>query len=46
MSLNKVHLVGRAGREPEVKYFDSGKMVCNFAIAVNCTKIETDWFDF
>ncbi len=45
MTLNKVHLVGRAGRDPEVKYFESGKVVCNFAIAVNRTKTETDWFD-
>jgi len=45
MSLNKVHLVGRVGHDPEVKYFESGKVVCNFAIAVNRTKTETDWFD-
>lgn len=47
MSLNKVHLVGRAGRDPEVKYFESGKMVCNFAIAVNQNKRDAppDWFD-
>jgi len=24
MSLNLVHLVGRAGRDPETKYFESG----------------------
>ena len=49
MSINKVHLVGRAGRDPEVKHFDSGKQVCNFTIAVNrrtSNKDEPpDWFD-
>jgi single-strand DNA-binding protein len=49
MSINKVNLVGRAGRDPEVKYFDSGKQVCNFTLAVNrrtSNKDEPpDWFD-
>lgn len=47
MTINKVNLVGRAGRDPEVKYFESGKMVCNFAIAVNPNKRDAppDWFD-
>ena len=46
MSLNVVHLVGRAGRDPEVKYFDSGKVVCNFSLAVNRIKRDDppDWF--
>ncbi|MFN5515166.1 MAG: single-stranded DNA-binding protein [Cyanobacteriota bacterium] len=48
MTVNTVHLVGRAGRDPEVKYFESGKVVCNFTLAVNrATKKsdEPDWFD-
>lgn len=48
MTINTVHLVGRAGRDPEVKYFESGKVVCNFTLAVNrATKKadEPDWFD-
>ncbi len=49
MSLNKVHLVGRCGRDPEVKYFESGKIVANFAIAVNRNTSNRDeppdWFD-
>jgi single-strand DNA-binding protein len=49
MTLNKVHLVGRAGRDPEVKYFDSGKVVCNFTLAVNRVSGNRDeppdWFD-
>jgi single-strand DNA-binding protein len=47
--LNKAYLVGRAGRDPEVKYFESGKMVCNFTIAVNRNTGNRDdppdWFD-
>jgi single-strand DNA-binding protein len=49
MTLNKVHLVGRAGKDPEVKYFDSGKVVCNFTLAVNRLSSNRDeppdWFD-
>jgi single-strand DNA-binding protein len=48
MSVNVVNLVGRAGRDPEVKYFESGKVVCKFTLAVNrMTKKsdEPDWFD-
>ena len=49
MTLNKVNLVGRAGRDPEVKYFESGKVVCNFTIAVNRNTSNRDdppdWFD-
>jgi len=49
MTLNKVHLVGRAGRDPEVKYFESGKVVCNFTLAVNRNTSNRDeppdWFD-
>jgi len=46
-AINSVTLVGRAGRDPEVKYFDTGSVVANFSVAVNRpTKAkETDWFD-
>ena len=30
MSLNKVILIGNVGRDPEVRYFDSGAAVANF----------------
>ena len=45
--LNVVTLVGRAGRDPEVKYFESGAVVCKFAIAVNrnSKSPEPDWFN-
>ncbi|MFN9670105.1 MAG: single-stranded DNA-binding protein [Pseudanabaena sp.] len=49
MTLNKVHLVGHAGRDHEVKYFESGKLVCNFTLAVNRNTSNRDeppdWFD-
>lgn len=47
MSLNVVTLVGRAGRDPEVKYFESGSVVCKFTLAVNRLRRDTepDWFD-
>ena len=48
--VNSVVLVGRAGQDPEMKYFDSGKVKTTFSIAVNRwnprTKEEnTDWFN-
>ncbi|OIP71783.1 MAG: single-stranded DNA-binding protein [Oscillatoriales cyanobacterium CG2_30_44_21] len=49
MSLNKVNLVGRSGRDPEVKYFESGSVVCKFTVAVNRSSSNRDeppdWFD-
>lgn len=47
MSLNLVNLVGRAGRDPEVKYFESGSVVCNLTLAVDRrsrNSDEPDWF--
>lgn len=35
MSLNKVMLIGRLGRDPEVRYMPSGEAVCNFSIATS-----------
>jgi len=50
MSLNMVTLVGRAGRDPEVKYFDSGSTKCSLTLAVNRQRrkgeeVPPDWFD-
>jgi single-strand DNA-binding protein len=47
MSINVVHLVGRAGRDPEVKYFDSGSVKCTLTLAVNRMKRDDppDWFE-
>lgn len=35
MSLNKVILIGNVGKDPEVRYFDSGAAVANFPLATN-----------
>jgi single-strand DNA-binding protein len=45
--VNEVCLVGRAGRDPEVRYFESGGMVANLTLAVNrpSRDDEPDWFD-
>ena len=47
MGINSVTLVGRAGRDPEVRYFESGSVVANLTIAVNRRNRtdEPDWFN-
>ncbi|MDH6358664.1 single-stranded DNA-binding protein [Parabacteroides sp. PF5-9] len=35
MSLNKVILIGNVGKDPEVRYFDSGAAVANFPLATS-----------
>ena len=37
MSVNKAILVGRLGRDPEVRYMPNGEAVCNFSIATDET---------
>nr|WP_230402777.1 single-stranded DNA-binding protein [Gloeomargarita lithophora] len=46
--MNLVSLVGRAGRDPEIKYFESGSVKCSLTLAVNRRSKRTDepdWFD-
>jgi len=45
--MNSITLVGRAGRDPEVRYFESGSMVANLTLAVNrrSRDDEPDWFN-
>ena len=45
--LNQITLVGRAGRDPEVRYFESGSVVANLTLAVNrrSRDDEPDWFN-
>lgn len=48
MSLNVVTLVGRVGSDPDVKYFESGSVVCNIPLAINRRSRngdQTDWFN-
>ncbi len=44
---NRAALIGRAGRDPEARYFESGAMVANFTLAVNrrSRDDEPDWFN-
>lgn len=52
MSFNKIIIVGNLGREPELRYTPQGKAVCNFSIATNEKKRDsqgesqdvTTWF--
>ena len=47
MAINSVTLVGRVGRDPEVRYFESGTVVANLTMAVNrrSREDEPDWFN-
>ncbi len=47
VDVNSVVLVGRSGRDAEIRYFESGKVVTSFSIAVNRPQKDgvTDWFD-
>ncbi|BAZ41593.1 single-strand-binding protein [Calothrix sp. NIES-4101] len=48
MSINVVTLVGRVGGDPEMKYFDSGKVKCRLTLAVRKRSSKTDepdWFE-
>jgi len=49
MSLNCISLVGRAGRDPELRFFESGSAVANLTLAVNKASSnrdeEPDWFN-
>ena len=47
MGVNAVTLVGRAGRDPEVRYFESGSMVANLTLAVNRRSRDDEpaWFN-
>lgn len=45
--MNSITLVGRAGRDPEVRYFESGTMVANVTLAVKGRKKDDEavWFN-
>lgn len=48
MSLNVVTLVGRVGGDPEVKYFESGSVLCSTTLAVkrqSRNNDQPDWFN-
>ena len=41
--LNKVHLIGRLGRDPECRYLPNGDAVCNFSIATSESWKDQSW---
>jgi single-strand DNA-binding protein len=48
--INLVSLVGRVGQDPELRFFDSGKVVAKMSLAVNRLRragedTPPDWFD-
>lgn len=46
--LNSVNLVGRVGRDPDVRYFESGSVVCKLTLAVDRARRNSDnpdWFN-
>ena len=45
--MNSITIVGRAGRDPEVKFLDGGKVVAKVSLASNgwSKEAETNWFD-
>ena len=48
MSLNVVNLVGRAGADPEIRYFDQGGQLCKLPLAVDRRSRNSDrpdWFN-
>ncbi len=52
-SLNRIQLIGRLGKNPEVRFTPTGKQVCTFSLAVGRRwksstgeeKEATDWFN-
>ncbi|TAF06522.1 MAG: single-stranded DNA-binding protein [Nostocales cyanobacterium] len=48
MSINVVTLVGRVGGDPNIRYFESGKVKCELTLAVNRktrNSDQPDWFN-
>ena len=41
--MNKVFLIGNIGKDPEVKYINSGVKVASFSLATYRNKEESDW---
>lgn len=46
MTINSINLIGRLGGDPTVRYFETGKVLAEFSLAINRpnAKKETDWF--
>jgi single-strand DNA-binding protein len=44
MSVNKIHIIGNMGRDPEMKYSSSGQEVTTVSVAQNDRNEKTNWF--
>ena len=48
LNINQINLVGRLGKDPEIKWFDSGKVLAKINLAVkrpSNTDKNPNWFD-
>ena len=45
MSVNKIHIIGNLGRDPEMKYSTSGKEVTKASVAQSDRNGQTNWFN-
>ena len=48
LNINQINLVGRLGKDPEIKWFDSGKVLAKLTLAVKRptnTDKAPNWFD-
>jgi len=45
--MNNITIIGRAGRDPETRFFESGSQVCNLTLACSGIKRDepTTWFN-
>ncbi|ABW31453.1 single-stranded DNA-binding protein [Acaryochloris marina] len=43
--MNTVNLIGRLTADPQMRYFEFGKVIAKFHLAINRTKDETDFFE-
>lgn len=46
--MNSISLVGRTGKDPEIRFFENGNVVCNCSLAVRKRvkgQEATDWFN-
>jgi single-strand DNA-binding protein len=44
--MNNAHIVGRVGQNPEIRYFESGRVLAKFSVAVNrhSRSEQPNWF--
>lgn len=48
LNINQINLVGRLGKDPEIRFFDSGKVLAKLTLAVkrpNSPDKTPNWFD-